>query len=212
MYRIRIIALMTLFGGLAASVQASPTPVTFADFSDCDQLFFPSGIADELGTTPVFPPDEFIMATSNPTTNAACPANDDAVLLNTILILTNGTNYSFTDMHYVADPGTTFSNFDGFINGQIAVRLDSVGVNAPVIYESNNANDIFEPGETWEVILNDWTNTAGGQPEDLGSIGVPSSFGLALSTGSIVALPVPEPAALGLMLPMLLVMRRRAVT
>ena len=209
MHRLHLLLAIMVIGVTGSAALASPTPVTSADFSDCDTLFFPSNIADELGTTALFPPDEFIMAFSTDTNQNACPANDDTVLINKLVGITNGTNIAFSDMHYVADPPTTYSNFDGFINGQRAVRIDSFGINAPLIFESGIANDIFEPGETWQFILNDWDTTAGGAPEDLGSIGVPSSLGLGLSTGNIIGLPVPEPGMIGLMLPMLMFLRRR---
>ena len=56
---------------------------------------------------------------------------------------------------YVADPETTITNFDGLIgnvglfDAEEAFRIDSVGINRPLVFESLVYNDLFEPGETW---------------------------------------------------------------
>lgn len=177
---------------------ASFTPITHQDLSDCDTLGPLPKIMDELGTS-VFPANELISATYTFTSFDACPLNSDALIPNVLLIITNLTNLSFTDLHYVADPNTTYSNFDGIINGEHAVKLDNVGLNRPLLAEVGGSIPlVFEPGETWEVVLDDWLNGAGFGAADLGSIGVPSNILPDPSSGSIVALPVPEPASLSL--------------
>jgi PEP-CTERM motif len=181
---------------LASPAMASFTPIQHQDLSDCDTLGPLPGIMDELGTG-AFPADELISASFTTTSIDACPLNSDALIPNVLLIITNLTNISFTDLHYVADPSTTFSNYDGLINGQLSVVIDNLGVNRSLLAEVGGMLPlVFEPGETWEIVLDDWGNAAGFGAADLGSIGVPSGVPGDLSTGSIVANPVPEPASL----------------
>jgi len=188
-----------LVGLLTSPTLASFTTVQHQDLSDCDTLGPLPTIMDELGTG-AFPANELISASFNFTQLDACPLNSDATIPNVLLSITNLTNLSFTDLHYVADPFTTFSNFDGIINGEHAVVLDNVGINRPLVAELGGSQPlVFEPGETWEIVLDDWVNAAGFGAADLGSIGVPSPVLPDFSSGSIVALPVPEPASLSLL-------------
>lgn len=191
----RTCQILTVLALVAAAAPAlgSPTPITAQDASDCDTLSFPAAIGDELGTLG-FPADEMIGAGNAPTGVDGCPVNDSAGIPNVAVIITNITGIPFTDMHYVADPTTTFSNFDGFINGQRAMRIDSLGSNTPLKIESMTADNIFEPAEVWTFIIDDWASSTGGTPSDFASIGVPSITTPSLSTGSIVGIPVPEPA------------------
>ena len=201
MTRINTLIATTVLTTLAAQVSASPVSVTSADLpGHCDVLAPLPNIVDELGTSAAFPADEFITASATFTNTDACPSSSSPAIPNALLSITNMTVFSFTDLHYVTDPGTGFTNFDGVINGFEAVRLDSVGVNRPLISEVGGVLPmVFEPGETWTVILDDWGNAAGFGAADLGSIGVPTSGPGDLSTGSIVAIPVPEPASLALL-------------
>lgn len=188
-----------MVGLLASPAIASFTPIQHQDLSDCDTLGPLPTIMDELGTG-AFPANELISATFTFTSIDACPLNSDALIPNVLLIITNLTNISFTDLHYVQDPQTTFSNFDGIINGQHAVKLDNVGINRPLIAELGGSQPlVFEPGETWEIVLDDWLTGTGLTPADMGSIGVPSTLVPDPSSGSIVAIPVPEPASLSLL-------------
>lgn len=188
-----------MVGLLASPAIASFTPIQHQDLSDCDTLGPLPNIMDELGTG-AFPANELISATFTFTSIDACPLNSDALIPNVLLIITNLTNISFTDLHYVQDPQTTFSNFDGIINGQHAVKLDNVGINRPLIAELGGSQPlVFEPGETWEIVLDDWLTGTGLTPADMGSIGVPSTLVPDPSSGSIVAIPVPEPASLSLL-------------
>lgn len=194
-----------LLTSLALALMSSPamaffTPIQYADLSDCDTLGPLPNIMDELGTN-VFPANELIAAISTFTSIDACPLNSHALIPNVLLIITNLTNLSFTDLHYVADPQTTFSNYDGIINGQHAVKIDKVGLNQPLIAELGGTQPlVFEPGETWEIVLDDWLGPAGLTAADLSSIGVPSPIIPDLSTGSIVAIPVPEPGGASILL------------
>jgi hypothetical protein len=111
--------------------------------------------------------------------------------------------FTFFDVHYVADPGnavvpgTTIGNEDGLVNAGQAFRIDKVGVNTPLLSESINNNGLFEPGESWRFIIDDYQNALGLPPDAFLSIGVGASSPGGPSTGSIIAL-IPEPASLGL--------------
>ncbi len=190
-----------IIASLALSMQASAslTSINHQDLSDCDTLGPLPNVMDELGTA-VFPSDELIDAFANTTSIDACPLNSSANIPNALLVITNLTNLSFRDLHYVADPDTVFSNFDGLINGEEAVLIDNVGVNRPLIAEIGGTQAlVFEPGETWEIVLDDWINAVGLNAAQLSSIGVPSIIQPDPSSGSIVATVVPEPASLALM-------------
>ncbi len=200
MKRINTLLTTAVLTTLVTQVSASPVSVSSQDLPNhCDSLAPLPTIVDELGTTAVFPADERISATATIINIDACSSSSSPLIPNALVRITNLTTISFTDLHYVTDPGTGFTNFDGVINGFEAVRIDNVGVNKPLIFESGILPLVFEPGETWEFILDDWGNSAGFGAADLGSIGVPTGAPGDLSTGSIVAIPVPEPASLALL-------------
>ena len=91
---------------------------------------------------------------------------------------------------------TSLTNFDGLVNGMLAFKIDYLGVNRSLIFEDMIMDGIFQPGETWGFIIQDYQNMFGLPPSALGSIGVPS-LGDTLSSGSIIA--IPEPATLCLL-------------
>jgi hypothetical protein len=110
--------------------------------------------------------------------------------------ITNLTGKVWTDLWYVSDPETTLTNDDGWINGQLAFKIDAVGVNTPLVWESVASDGIFTPGETWEFVIQNYANVFGLAPSLLGTIGVPS-VGDLVSTGSIIAIPAPGAILLG---------------
>ena len=75
-----------------------------------------------------------------------------------------------------------------------AFRIDTVGVNTPLVSESITSDGIFEPGEIWSFIIDDYLNFGGLPAHLLDSVGVASlSGGEPPSTGSIIAFAaVPE--------------------
>ena len=189
---------------LAPPASALPTSVTHLDDPSCDPLVVPN-LVDELGIpTPPFPADELIDAFSVSTNFPACVPGVPSVMVR----MTNLTSIAFDNVWYVADAlDTTIINFDGFVNDGLAFRIDSIvtdpfGVNLPLFSESGGLNDIFEPGETWEFIIEGYSNILGLPPEAFMSAGVGSfSSGDPLSSGSIIAtVKVPEPHLLVLML------------
>ncbi len=166
---------------------------TGQDFTDI------RGWVHELGHAGWFPEDERIDMSDELTEYRPCFQNeDDPQIPNYAISITNMTNIAWTDLHYVADPETTIQNYDqNRLNGELAFRIDNVGLNTPLISESMNPDLIFEPGETWIFVMQDYTNTDGYAPSDFMTLGVPSPGHC--SSGSIIALPIPEPATLALL-------------
>jgi hypothetical protein len=161
----------------------------------------------ELGfTTPLgpFPLDEAITA-SVVTWGGyiSCPADyggGGAVQIQMV----NLTAIDWLDVWYVADPETSLSNWDELV-GQMgsstwfAFKIDSTGENTPLIYESITADGIFQAGETWEFVIQEYFNTLGAPASAFDSLGIAgASAGGPFSSGSIIAVPVPEPGTLTL--------------
>ncbi len=186
---------------IASWVGAYPVNPVYRDGPQ-DLLVLPAGDWHELGDG--FPTDEWIETTWDTTNQTACfDGSDDTQIPNVVVYMTNRTSTAWTDLHYVADPETTITNFDGTIgnatlsDNEEAFRIDWVGINRPLIFESMTVDTIFEPGETWQFIIQDFTNgtTASVPPAPFGSLGIAGlSFGDTLSSGSIIA--VPEPATM----------------
>jgi hypothetical protein len=154
-----------------------------------------SGWVHELGNKPAFPNNEWIDSTSSVTSYRPCQQNPDTGIANIAVSITNLTNSYWSSLWYVADPETTFQNYDHYrINNQLAFRIDNFGLNTPLISESYNNNRIFEPGEIWTFVIQDYSNTLGLSASAFGSLGVPSAS--SLSSGSIIT---PEPCSLVLL-------------
>ncbi len=195
------------------TVPAMAVPVdVYSDDGPQDPLWI-EGPVHELGDW--FPPDELIESSWEFTDITACidgPVYDDPAIPNILVSMFNFTYTYWEDVHYVADPDTTISNYDGWIgnmgmgDAQYAFRIDYVGVNTPLFFESMNPDNIFEPGERWDFIIQDFqhpqftlaTNWTQGTPTPFDSIGIAgASAGWPPSTGSIIA--VPEPMTMSLL-------------
>src|SRR5688572_5303768 len=161
----------------AGVAQAVPQTVQSLETPDCDPLMNLT-LVDELGLPAVFPAGERIDAFATQTTISACPPMDSPNLPNALIRMTNLNPFSFTDVHYVADPaalgaaGTTISNFDGLVNAGQAFRIDTIGVNRPLVNESMISNGVFQPGETWTFVVQDYQNGLNINPAAFFSIGV----------------------------------------
>lgn len=198
---------------MSAAAFAVVTPIFHVDTPPCDPLFIPQ-VVDELGLSPPFPLDERLEAVATATQEPAC-LPDDPVLPNALVLITNATlpPTTFTDVWYVADRETTLTNPDGLagmpgISPEEAFRIDAVGLNTPLIAESMAFDGIWMPGETWSFIIQDYMNVLGLPPSAIDSIGVPSSLSPP-SSGSIIAIAIPEPTAVLWLVPVLLLMRGR---
>jgi hypothetical protein len=196
---------------LAAPALAFPVSTSFADLPQCDPLAGPDQL-DELGFVPPFPVECSIVADSQQDNLTACPITDSSAVPNVIVRMTNTSGRAFSDVWYVGDEGTGFTNFDGTVNGFEAFKIDAVGGNRPLISESIAPNGIFEPGESWDFIVQDYGNAFGLPAHGFFSLGVPSGGAAGLppvSAASIVALEVPAPGAVSLLAAAGLLARRR---
>ncbi len=200
MFRYTTILTASLIVCLLASVTALATPVKveYVDTPSCDVLVVPSDV-DELGIG--FPSDEIIDGYANQTSLVACPDSAVPGIANQLVVIYNATNRSFKDLWYVADPETRITNVDGLVNNQEAFKIDNIGHNQSLVAETINPNGIFEPGEQWEFLLDGYSNNLGLSAAAFLSAGLvgDNSGGDTVSSGSIIANPVPEPASWALL-------------
>ncbi|MBN1932467.1 MAG: PEP-CTERM sorting domain-containing protein [Desulfobacterales bacterium] len=168
-----------------------------------DLLFLATNQWHELGNA--FPPDEIITSNSASTDDTACfDGSDSQVDQNFRVSILNNSNLWWTDLHYVADTTTSITNFDGWIGNagvndlSYAFKIDDIGINRPLVFESINANLVFEPGERWEFIIQDYIDLLGALPAHaFGSPGIASLSPVGVfSSGSIIARPIPEPSTM----------------
>ena len=217
----RLITICVIIGVLFAANSTSlavPTNVFSQDLPEQDPLLVPQFV-HELGTGADFPQNESIVATDILTQLTACPnyPYDDTAIPNVLVTMTNLTGIDWTDVWYVADGIDPFSpletaitNYDGLVNDALAFRIDYFGINRPLVSESLAPDGVFQAGETWEFIIQDYVNVLGLAPSALASVGVPSpslAVGEFTSSGSIIA--VPEPATIALLGLGALSLRRR---
>ena len=157
----------------------------------------------ELGVAPIFPPREEIRSAwlGDTQYNPCDEVTDNPNLPNMVVEITNLTGRDWRCVWYVADAEPNFtllSNWDELV-GQTgtqpawyAFKIDSVGVNQPLISESLNPDGVFEDTEVWEFVIQDYLNSWGGAPHLFNSIGAAAGSSMdQVSTGSIL---VPEPA------------------
>ncbi len=193
----------------STSVLAVPTQVVHIETPQCDPLFIPTNV-DEIGDALLFPSNEALTHSDlGQSPVIPCLATDDSNLPEVLVEIRNASGRVWKEVWYVANPETSITNFDGEANDisdppvQEAFRIDNAfsdpnGTHHPLISESITSDGIWEIGETWEFVLQDYVNTLGLPPDAITSIGVgdasvPSGT-LPPSSGSIIATPVPEPA------------------
>jgi hypothetical protein len=214
---IALISAVALVLATTSPLHAIPTSVVHQDAvnadgtTHCDPLFIPQDV-DEIGTILPFPLDEALDSVSTTTTFPVCTATDDVLMPEELVFITNLTGRDLTEVWYIANNETRISNFDGYANDiGFAVDLDNEtfridsdisdpgGAHHPLVGESGVLNDIWEAGETWEFILQDYGNLFGLPGSALTSIGVGDASGVPGvidSSGSIIAIPqVPEPGS-----------------
>ena len=194
---------------------ALPTQVVHNDTPQCDPLFIPVNV-HEVGEFTVFPSDESLSATSlGQQFLGPCVTTDDPNIPDEIVEIRNLSGRDWLEVWYVANPETTITNFDGEANDilfpplQEAFRIDNVfsdpgGFHHPLIFESIIPDGIWQAGESWRFILQDYFNAFGIPASAIDSLGVGDASpvgaaGFRTSSGSIIAI-VPEPATCALLL------------
>ena len=205
---ITIFVITTLILTVSGTTQAIPTQVDYVDGPQ-DDLVIPEYGLHELGNQndptgqPLpfpFPNNEWITSGWVPTELTSCLEEgsvDDLVIPNALVYITNMTGLIWTDVWYVGDPETFLTNQDGLVNGGLAFKIDNIGINRPLVSESMTVDNIFEPLETWEFIIQDYVHPFL-PPSAFGSIGVGVlSGGDPFSSGSIIAIPAPGAILLG---------------
>ncbi len=204
-----IASLCVLFA--SATALAYPTQVFYIDGPQ-DPLFVPPEV-HELGTAPGFVnlPDELLYAIDVTTNETVCfdpDTPDDPAILNTLVSMRNLTGLFWGEVWYVANEDTFHSNYDGWVGDSAGIagtafriddKFNKPGIHNPLVFESMTPDGIFEPGETWDFVLQDYSNALGLSASALGSIGVPSMTVPPFSSGSIIAVEVPEPTTMVLL-------------
>lgn len=192
---------------LAAGAAADPIDGTYIDVDECDD-HGPQIAVEEFGDPTVFQPSQWIEHASTVTDFSACSMTDDPSQLNALVVMSNLTNRALDNLWYVGDPETRFSNTDGLGFGGgtpdvagFAFRIDAIGANRPLVFESITPDGIFEPGETWQFIVQDYSNPFGLAPDAFFSVGMAGdsagAAGVQTSSASIVRMvPTPGSAAL----------------
>jgi len=182
--------------GVTSPALAVPVVVVSEDLPEQDPLNV-NGDYHELGDG--FPADELIVSSDIETNYVPCPIEwDPSGPPNIEVTMTNLTPTDWQDVHYVADnPFTNITNYDGLIGNAVLVdtwlafRIDNIGLNRPLVFESLTADNVFQSGETWKFVIQNFFNVLGTPPAPFGSIGIASlsSGGLA-SSGSIIGVTV----------------------
>lgn len=219
-YRKWLLCALILICGFCSLATADEVDGIYADLTTCDNHGLRNA-TEELGDPMVFSPGQQIGHDSQTFLGPACPATDNPNLPESLVTIVNTTGRFWRDLFYVGDPSTVFTNVDGVgdagvfpdLNG-LAFRIDSVGMNRPLIFESMTPDNVFEPGEAWQFIVQDYMSPIG-PADSFFSIGFADASVAVVDTSaaSIVQfIPIPEPAPIAMMfcsLAAALVTRRR---
>ncbi|MBN1435576.1 MAG: PEP-CTERM sorting domain-containing protein [Sedimentisphaerales bacterium] len=219
--RHKMLLIICVIAAFVGSAMADPVWVTTLQDPHQDSWTI-DGEVEELSTAPHNREMQLISATDQPWSGEhPCPVDyDSALQLPDILVMiTNQTNRFFKDLYYVGDVHddgsfeTTFTNYDELVaditpyhNNNapgLAFKIDAVGANQPLVFESMTPDQVFEPGETWHFVIQQYSNMFGLPASALGSVG-PTPWGAVaqasmmdtVSSGSIIT---PEPTTLCLL-------------
>ncbi len=202
MKRICLFLIVTMMIGILPTALANPVWVATEDpgLPLQDDWVIPEWTEyEELGIG--FPPDELISVQEIPWLgHKPCPTDFTGLGAMVQLEITNLTGEDKWGLIYVADPETSLSNVDELVADQNApliythsFAIDWGGFNTPLVYESMTQDGIFEAGETWEFIIQDYNNSLNLPASMIDSLGVAgASQGGSPSSGSIIAIPEPN--------------------
>lgn len=201
----RTSVLFTICLALSTLVHADEVDGIYRDLPTCDN-HGDRVASEELGDPAIFSKGQQIDHAATFISQSACLPGDNPNIPNALVVITNRTNRSWTDLYYVGDPTTQFTNVDGFgdagVNPQVnglAFRIDSVGVNRPLVFESAIANNVFEPGEQWHFIVQDFSSPIG-PADSFTSVGfADASVTLVETSAASIVHFVPEPATTALL-------------
>ena len=196
--------LLAAMGLAVNTARAFPLIVNQVQLATQDEWVIPENV-HEVGVIPAFQPypDELITSlTIGETSFVPCRANYFPGLPNMEVQMVNLTGRDWTQVYYVADfgfPDLTFvSNFDELVGEGpfgfpwLAFKIDNYGENRPLTYESMTQDNVWEAGEEWRFVLQNYFNGWSGQPHQFGSLHIASgSVGDRDSTGSILVIPEP---------------------
>ena len=194
----------------AGPVGAVPTVAPYVEHPFCDAhaITLSHELGNPAGLGGLFPLGEAIASVATVVPAGGC--GPSSIAFDDYLVsITNLSPTSWVDLFFVADigmpplvPVAPYNNVDGTILGGAAFKIDTIGLNTPLVSESIfPADGIFAPTETWGFLVLDWDDGLnGGPPMFFTSIGVGegSVGGEPLSNASIVARPlqVPEPSSI----------------
>lgn len=190
------VTMLFIFGMNEDAFARGPIDITRGeDSGKCDSTPPPTSV-HELGVG--FPPTQAISSSEKLNEFPVCPP--DGFNLNVEVEIVNLSLVSYENVWYVGDPGTFFTNVDFTLSGDgggpvPAFRIDRAlsdpgGTHHPLISEDMTQDGVFEPGETWLFIIQDYARV-NGLASNLASPLVPSPVpgGLDGSSGSIIAVP-----------------------
>lgn len=211
----RLFTLAVVAGAIFGAVnvaQAVPVVGQYQEDARCDTL--PNqALADELGQVTFFPLNEAVEVATQATSQNVC-AQPDGLANDWNVQIRNLTGVAWKDLFLVVDAGATLGNSDGMIRDAVgaptifadAMRIDSLGINNNLFFESGPVNNIFDVGEVWRFNVSNFNNAtaAGGfQPPIFvtpGKFAGSSPLGTTNGNASILATPVPEPATASMLL------------
>ena len=204
-----------ILAALAGAAAAEPIDGSYFDVATCDN-HGPQTAVEEFGDPSLFAPDEAIEHAATFTADVACPMTDDPSMPNALVQIRNLTGRFLDNLYYVGDPETRFSNVDGHGVGAgtpsiegLAFRIDTLGMNRNLVFESITPDGIFEPGEVWRFIVQDYENFAGVAPDLFYSIGMAGDSAAIVNSSASIVRMVPAPASSVLGLMGLALLRRR---
>jgi hypothetical protein len=199
-----VIALLVL----APLAIANPVTTRYVDGPGCDShplQFHHEELGPDGAYPGPFPAAEQILVSV--TDGPPVCVGDDGFVNDWKVSITNLTGLAWENLFFVANEALVVGNADGTVEDLAApgifgdaFRIDALGVNPNLVLESLAPDGIFAPGETWEFLVTNFTDTTPGAKvkyplPKIASLGV-AGASPGKSNASIIAVQVsaPEPA------------------